>query len=462
MTSPETVTAKEQRHPSYPTYKDSGVEWLGEIPGHWNCKPLKHAVEIDPETLSGKTDPSYKLAYVDISSVNSIGDIEEPVEYTFENAPSRARKIVRDGDTIISTVRTYLRAIAYIEDPPPNLVVSTGFAVLRPRDNVNKDFLGSLIGSKHFVDSAVSHSEGVGYPAISTSTLGNLPVWLPPLPEQCAIAAFLDRETEKIDALIEKKQRLIERLEEKRTALISHTVTKGLDPDAEMKDSGVEWIGEIPVGWDTVKLKYLSKIENSGEWGEDDRNCEDPIPVITTADISKQSVLDASSVRLRCLSKSQIAYYLCEHGDILVVKSSGSKENVSSGKAVFIKEGGKYGFSNFLTRIRPSVSVESKFLFYQIKSNFVKQRVLRMVSTTTYPNIKMDEYVNMEMPFPSLKEQRAIIEFLDREMEGIDTLIGKVRDGVSRLQEYRTALISAAVTGQIDVRDAVSPAEVNA
>jgi type I restriction enzyme S subunit len=242
----------------YDEYQDSGVDWLGEIPSHWETGPLKYFVSIDPEALTEKTDDEFELRYVDISSVNSQGDIEEPEEFRFEDAPSRARKIVQHGDTIISTVRTYLKAIAYIDNPPENLIVSTGFAVLRPLDDVDERFLGYLISSKQFIDSAVSNSEGIGYPSISTSKLGRLPAWLPPLDEQRAIADYLDRETERIDALIGKKEQLIDLLEEKRTALISRVVTQGLDSDVEMQDSDVEWLGEIPAHWQTTKLMHLT------------------------------------------------------------------------------------------------------------------------------------------------------------------------------------------------------------
>jgi len=221
--------------------KDSGVEWLGRIPAHWEVKPLKFSVTMNPDVLDEATRPDYEMLYVDVGNVDSTGTIQNAESLRFENAPTRARRKIRAGDTILSTVRTYLKAIAFVPDPPDNLIVSTGFAVLRPGRNVAPKFLWRLVQSQQFVDAVVSYSEGVGYPAINPSRLGRLVAWLPPLPEQRAIAAFLDRETAKIDALIAKVREAIERLKEYRTALISAAVTGKID----VRELGRENLQEV-------------------------------------------------------------------------------------------------------------------------------------------------------------------------------------------------------------------------
>lgn len=208
--------------------KPSGVEWLGDVPEHWGVMRLKYQVSINDETLPETTDPDYEMLYVDISSVDPTQGIVQKEGLLFENAPSRARRIVKDGDTIVSTVRTYLRAISPVIEPEENLVVSTGFAVIRPR-KMDKDYLSATIRAPYFIEEVVSRSVGVSYPAINASEIGLIPVPLPPLPEQQAIAAFLDRETGKIDALSAKVTTVIERLKEYRTALISSAVTGKID-----------------------------------------------------------------------------------------------------------------------------------------------------------------------------------------------------------------------------------------
>ncbi|MDI6738761.1 MAG: restriction endonuclease subunit S [Candidatus Edwardsbacteria bacterium] len=216
--------------------KDSGIEWLGDVPEHWDFRRLKYTASINDEALPETTDPDYEFVYVDIGSVNAAKGIVATETYRFEDAPSRARRIVRDGDTIVSTVRTYLRAIAPIRNPDDNLIVSTGFAVVRPR-KLDSGYLSYALRSPFFVETVESRSTGVSYPAINAPEVGNIGVTIPSLDEQRAIAAFLDRETARIDALIEKVEASIETLREHRTALISAAVTGKIDVRKEVPDA---------------------------------------------------------------------------------------------------------------------------------------------------------------------------------------------------------------------------------
>ncbi|MBW6503093.1 hypothetical protein K0B90_02290 [bacterium] len=162
-----TVVAESElrRFRPYPAYKDSGMDWLGEVPGHWGVIPLKFAVKMNPDDLPDSTPDDFRITYVDIGSVTQEKGISCTEEYDFINAPSRARRRVHEGDTIISTVRTYLKAVAAIQNPPDNMVVSTGFAVLRASDGVNANFLSRAVQSDLFISRVVSLSEGVGYSA---------------------------------------------------------------------------------------------------------------------------------------------------------------------------------------------------------------------------------------------------------------------------------------------------------
>ena len=213
---------------SYPAYKDSGVEWLGDVPAYWEVKRLKYSASINDEALPETTDPDMYLSYVDIGSVHSIHGITSTAEMAFEDAPSRARRIVRDGDTIISTVRTYLRAVAAIRNPIPNTIVSTGFAVVRPR-SVFSSFISYVLSEQGFIEAIMARSVGVSYPAINASEIGMLSIPLPPLHQQRAIADFLDHKTAKIDELTTKIGVAIERLQEYRSALITAAVTGKID-----------------------------------------------------------------------------------------------------------------------------------------------------------------------------------------------------------------------------------------
>lgn len=165
------VEGKRMKWKTYRKYKPSGVEWLGYVPEHWSIKRLKYLTSINDETLAETTNPDLEIHYVDISSVDSTAGITRTEELLFDSAPSRARRIVRTGDTIVSTVRTYLRAIAPVVNPDPNLIVSTGFAVVRPR-RMDHSYLAFALRSSFFIDKVVSMSVGVSYPAINASEIG--------------------------------------------------------------------------------------------------------------------------------------------------------------------------------------------------------------------------------------------------------------------------------------------------
>ena len=214
--------------------KDSGIEWLGEIPEYWEVVRIKYVSSINDETLSETTYPDCEILYIDIGSVDAASGIQNKELLLFEDAPSRARRKVRHGDVIVSTVRTYLRAIAPIIEPEDNLIVSTGFAVIRPHQRLDSGFAACMLRAPYFVDAVVVGSVGVSYPAINASEIGNLCVTIPPSHEQHAIAAFLDRETARIDGMIEKVEESIDLLREYRTALISAAVTGKIDVWEEM------------------------------------------------------------------------------------------------------------------------------------------------------------------------------------------------------------------------------------
>jgi type I restriction enzyme S subunit len=214
--------------------KDTSLEWLGNIPVGWNVQRLKTTATINDEALPDDTDPRREILYVDISNVDSVKGILYKEQLTFEKAPSRARRIVRTGDVIVSTVRTYLRAIAEIREPEENLIVSTGFAVIRPRKQFFGSFGAYALRAPYFIDRVVAESVGVSFPAINASEIGCLPILLPPEEEQRVIARYLESETGKIDLLVAKEERLVEMLQDFRTALISAAVTGKIDVRGEV------------------------------------------------------------------------------------------------------------------------------------------------------------------------------------------------------------------------------------
>lgn len=439
------------RQVGYPSYKTTKSPWLASIPEHWEEKRLKNVATYNDESLDEKTDPDFEIEYVDIASVSLTHGVEKTELLAFEKAPSRARRKVRHGDVIVSTVRTYLKAIAPIKNPPLNMVVSTGFAVIRPRPSLDARYAGYMLQSNGFVGDVVANSVGVSYPAINASDLARLPFAEPPLPEQVRISDFLDHKTAQIDALIAKKQALLNKLAEQRTALISQAVTKGLDPSIPLRDSGVAWLGKVPKHWYIMPIKYVAT--HNDELLDE---CTDPDFEIEYVDISSVSLINGvEQSELMTFEKSPSrARRKVKDGDIIVstvrtyLKAIASISNppdnliVSTGFAV----------------IRPKANFHSSFAGYLLQTTgFVGEVVAHSVGVS-YPAINASDLVRIATVVPPLDEQIAIVQFLDKQVALIKLQRQKIEDVISKLQEYRSVLITSAVTGKIDVRNfEVSP-----
>lgn len=205
--------------------KDSGIEWIGEVPEGWESSKIKYIADINARTLNEAVDEDYEITYLDISNVNSNGEILNTQIYRFKDAPSRARRIIINGDTIVSTVRTYLQTIAWIPKAEENLICSTGFAVLSPKNKILPEYLAYLLRSTKYIDEIVARSVGVSYPAINASDIGNLECFIPTLEEQSEIISFINEQVIDIVNLVEDLNIQIEKLNEYRQSLISEAVT---------------------------------------------------------------------------------------------------------------------------------------------------------------------------------------------------------------------------------------------
>lgn len=205
--------------------KPSGIEWIGDIPAHWEVKKLKFVANFNQNTLPEDTDGQFELKYIDIGNVSSVDGIKEIQYFNFSNAPSRARRIVKYGDIIVSTVRTYLRAITSIKEDYDNCICSTGFAVITPKDNVQQDFVVYAIENESFIAQIIANSQGISYPAINVSQLENLKLAFPSVKEQKEIVDFLKTKLLEIDLTINKKQNIIQKLDAYKKSLIFECIT---------------------------------------------------------------------------------------------------------------------------------------------------------------------------------------------------------------------------------------------
>lgn len=430
--------------------------WLGELPDSWVTKRLKYVSTINDETLPETTDPDYELLYVDIGSVDATEGILKKEPMIFETAPSRARRIVQDGDTIVSTVRTYLRAVAPIQNPEENLIVSTGFAVIRPK-GIDPHYLAYSLRSSYFIETVVSRSVGVSYPATNPTDVSCIKLPLPPIDEQQAIARLLDAKTAQIDALVAQKRQLIAKLKEKRSALIARTVTRGLPPEAA-KAAGLEpnpemgktkqlWIGEVPTHWSVKPLKYVSEIKTGFAFSSDDFT-DEGIPVLRIGDLSRDGDVDLSDAKYLPME------YLGSHaavnvrnGDILMAMTG-----ATIGKAARYKSNSPALLNQRVCAFRAVSAFHQGYLWFILNSDFYIRYVLLIAFGGAQPNISDKQLLDCFVPIPPPQEQVEISKFLEIETSKLDNLMSQANSAIDRLTEYRQALITSAVTGKIDVR----------
>jgi len=415
---------------------------------------LKYAATINDDTLAEDTDPDYELQYVDIGNVDSSGKIHEIATFRFGDAPSRARRSVRDGDVIISCVRTYLQAISSIQDPPDNLIVSTGFAVVRPLRGVLDAAFGKYaLRESAFLAEVEMRSVGVSYPAINASALGDIPVHLPSQERQCAIADYLDRETARLDALLAAKERVLALLAEKRRALITRAVVRGLDPHAPLRDSGIPWLGEIPAQWELWKLAHLAVVGNGSTPNRDSLEywAEGTVPWLNSSVVNQEEVTTADQfVTETALRECHLP--LVRPGSVLVGITGQGK---TRGQAVVLSF--EATINQHIAFITPGVpGLDAWFLRWAL---FVAYEFLRSISDDaggTKGALTCEAVGALRVPLPPFDEQRAIVDHVSSETGKLNALRLATERTITLLRERRAALIAAAVTGQIDVPDAIA------
>ncbi|MFG1268951.1 restriction endonuclease subunit S [Xanthobacter sp. DSM 14520] len=405
---------------TYPQMKSSGDTWLDQIPSHWQCLRLKTIATCNDEVLNESTPPEADLCYVEISDVAYGRGIIGDTQVQFATAPSRARRLVRDGDIIISTVRTYLKAIAIIKSRPDNLVVSTGFAVVRPL-KVASSYLGYALLAEYLIAEIISRSTGVSYPGINASEIMTLRVAVPSIPEQHAIAAFLDRETTKIDALVAEQERLIELLAAKRRAIISHAVTKGLDPHAPMKDSGIEWLGEVPAHWEVRPIKHIASVK--GRIGFRGYTTEDLVAegegplALGGANIGLNGSLDLGRLTYISWDKYEESPEIKVFQGDVIVGQRGSCGEV----ALIAGDIGPATINPSLVIIRPA-AISGSYLSYSMQSDATQSTFQSFLNATAVPMLSQMQIGSVPVCAPGGEEQGRIVTHLDRETTKLDTL----------------------------------------
>lgn len=439
------------KYEKYTEYQDSGVKWLGLIPEHWssflfkrvvaNIKDGTHGTHARVE--NGELLLSAKNVFnsgIEIGENESYIPVKDYEEITSNGFPKK-------GDILVTCVGTIGRSFVYPFDK--SLAFQRSVSFIRLNKKGNAQFYKYFIESKAYQSQLESLVKSSAQGGIYMGDLINTVVINCPLDEQVKIANFLDHETAKIDSLIAKQEKLIELLKEKRQAVISHAVTKGLNPDVNMKDSGVEWLGQVPEHWEILKFDYaINTVSDIDHYMPN--SVDEGIPYVMTGDLQDfVSDIDFESCKKVAYSDYQKLSRKIKttKDDIIFARYAtiGTLSYVDVDKEFLVS------YSCVTIKSNP-LRTTGKYLSYYLKSQAFLQAIQQQINSNTQGNVGVDSLRNVKIILPLLSEQDAIIEFLKVELSKMDNLIDKAQSAIQLMQERRTALISSAVTGKIDVR----------
>jgi type I restriction enzyme S subunit len=434
--------------PRYESYKDSGIEWLGSLPLPWQHASLRHACRriTDGSHFSPKSIDNGKF-YVTVRNIDSGKvDLREAAQISSDDFEQLEKAGCRPSlnDVLFSKDGT-VGKVAIVEND--DFVVLSSLAIISPQDGrLISKFLFYFLQSANGGKQIESLYAGAALRRITLDAIVGIWLPLPKLPEQQTIANFLDHETAKIDALIAEQQRLVELLKEKRQAVISHAITKGLNPNAQMKDSDIEWLGEVPAHWKIVAIKRVASICYG--IGEPPQYQLEGTPLIRATNVHNGKLLEAGLVFVNPADIPDKRIVWLSAGDIIVVRSG-----AYTGDSAIIPEGYTQCIAGFDMVLHCS-GVLPNFVQFALLSKYLKEGQIDLEKTrAAQPHLNAEELGSSVIVFPnSVEEQQAITTFLDQEIAKLDTLTAEAQRGIELLKERRTALISAAVTGKIDVR----------
>ncbi len=432
----------------YAKYKDSGVEWLGEVPAHWEIKKLKYIVDLttdDAEVRHG----DFQVALENIESWTG-RYIETYNDYAGSGGA------FEEDDLLFNKLRPYLAKVFHAKEPGTTV---GELLVLRPKPEINSRFLFYRLVSRKFIDVVDGATYGAKMPRASWDFIGDLHIPLPSFNEQRARAVYLDRKTQQIDALIAKKRRLIELLREQRTAIINRAVTKGLDPNAPMRDSGIEWLGEVPAHWELRQLKHLCRFIGGGTPSKAIASFwSGSIPWVSPKDMKTDFLNDTIDHISQAAVEGSTMSIVGAGNVLLVVRSGILKHTIPVAINVI-----PVALNQDMKAMETDDCLLPEFLRYYISGNQKDLLLQWRKQGATVESIEQRYLADALIPLPSIDDQAIVTNFLEDKTEQIDALVVREQKLIDKLQELRASLISEVVTGKIDVRNAATvPEEVYA
>lgn len=406
--------------------------------------PLKSIARINNAALGDKTDPERPIKYIDISSVSQSGFNGVHQDFTFETAPSRARRKIKDGSTIIATVRTYLKAVAYFPSPRPDEIVSTGFAVLDPKDSTDPRYLYYRVAADDFVQQVEAYSVGVSYPAINPSDLGKLKLSISGSKRhQSQLADYLDTKTAIIDKMVDTKKHTHTQILELRQAIIQNL---SLGRGAGMKMKHVNpWVGGIPEHWSVTKLSHVAQIRTGGTPSRDNLDYWNggDIPWLASGEVNKEIITTVDN-HITTLGMTNSNAALLPVDTVMIALNGQGK---TKGMAALLKTPATCNQS-LAGIICDKRRLVPEYLYYYLKGKYADIRGLKGEARD---GLNLDIIGSIPVALPPLNEQREIVERIEKEISKIDKTHDKLQISTKLLEEYRSSLISNVVGGKVEV-----------
>jgi len=441
--------------------KVTDIDWLGEVPKSWDIRKLKFLSDVNSSNVNKKSKEGEETVelcnYTDVYYNESITNKLDFMKATASDKDIERFQLV-EGDVIItkdSESQDDMAVPTFVEETKENLLCGYHLALIRSDENVlNGKYLFRLFQSKKYREEFGIRSNGITRYGLGVHDLKNISIHIPPLPEQRSIAAFLDRKTKAIDSLIQKKEQLIERLKEKRQALITRAVTKGLDPDVPMKDSGIEWLGEIPEEWEVTKVKWLVSKIGSGKTprGGSEVYKDDGIPFLRSQNIHFDGLKLEDVVYINEEIHEDMISTAIKPNDVLL-----NITGASIGRTSLVPEDfPKANLNQHVCILRPrKENVSPDFLHLVVSSDLIQNQIFAFENGTSREGLNFLQVGSLLVSLPSLSEQKQIVRQVREYEERIFSLSTGIENQIEKLKEYRQSLISASVTGKIDVRDEV-------
>ncbi len=441
----QTAPAKSLVMPRYPEYKASGVEWLGEVPGHWDVLPTKRLFRRCKDLNTGMICDNRLALTMSGVIPRDLDDLDGLQASEFETY-----QIFQKDDLAFKLIDLQNIKTSRVGIVPTTGIMSPAYIRLAASSNYSLPRYFYWYFTDLYNQQVFNQLGGGVRQTMGPEELLFLPISVPTLEEQGCVADFLDRETGKIDALIAEQRRLVELLAEKRQAVISHAVTKGLNPNAKMKDSGIEWLGEVPEHWEVNRLKFVATVQTGIAKGKDNAGKDTiSVPYLRVANV-QDGYLDLEDVATIDIPLESLDRYRLQSGDVLM-NEGGDFDKLGRGH-VWRCEVDPCIHQNHVFAVRPH-SISSEWLNLVTGTNYAQFYFMtRSKQSTNLASISSTNIMELPVVCPPDEEQATIATFLNKESTKFDTLTAEANRAIELLQERRSALISAAVTGKIDVR----------